>query len=58
MKLEEVKDALNRYFDDKRPRAETREGLEELGADIELMLSALDDDERREQTQQQDSDKG
>jgi flagellar basal body-associated protein FliL len=42
MDLEQVKDAINAYFGDtSRSPTETKEGLEELQADIEGMLDAL-----------------
>jgi hypothetical protein len=47
MTLEEVKDALNKFFGDtSRSPAETREGLMELVAELDIMFDALDEDLR------------
>ncbi len=46
MTLEQVKDAIQRYYSDtSRSRSQTRDGLEELASDIEVLLDSLDDDD-------------
>jgi hypothetical protein len=42
MTTQDVIDTIERYFSDKsRPASETREGLEEIQAEVESMLDAL-----------------
>jgi hypothetical protein len=48
MTLKEVKDALNKFFGDtSRSPEKTREGLEDLVCELEVMLDALKSDLRR-----------
>jgi hypothetical protein len=48
MTLKEVKDAINKFFSDtSRSPAKTREGLEDLVCELEVMLDALKADIRR-----------
>ena len=44
MSLDEAKAALNKFFGDtSRTREQTREGLEELRDDIDVMIETLED---------------
>ena len=50
MTLDELKAAVNRYFDDRsRSRDETRDGLGDLIEEIRILMQCLDEDERRDQ---------
>lgn len=42
---EEIKSAIQRYYSDtSRSRQETRDGLEEVAADVEMLIDTLRDD--------------
>lgn len=50
MTLDEAKEAINKFFSDTgNSRAETRDGLEELREEINMLLDALDDDDLRDE---------
>lgn len=45
MNIEEIKSAIQRYYSDTgRTRQETRDGLEEIAGDVEMLLDTLRDD--------------
>lgn len=42
MSIEEIKSAIQRYYSDtSRTRQETRDGLEEIAGDVEMLLDTL-----------------
>lgn len=57
MTIEELIEEVTAYFSDtSRSRSETREGLECLSNEIEVLLDTLDDDEDDDEWQDVDDD--